>query len=79
LRILFDLREPANLSFGGQQLICARFSLSRTEPVPFAHRSAGGVDLAVVDRKRLLNAAEKRHRRVSDNLVLIGGIRFRLA
>jgi hypothetical protein len=39
----------------------------------------GGVDLAVVDRKRLLNAAEKRHRRVSDNLVLIGGIRFRLA
>src|ERR1019366_7586020 len=39
----------------------------------------GGVDLAVVDRKRLLNAAEKRHRRVGDNLVLLGGIRFRLA
>jgi hypothetical protein len=30
------LRAPENLSFGRQQLTNARFSLSRTEPVPFA-------------------------------------------
>jgi hypothetical protein len=31
---LFDLRAPENLIFGHQQLIYARFSLSRIEPVP---------------------------------------------
>src|ERR1700687_2142336 len=31
----FDLRAPENLCFGEQELIHARFSLSRTEPVPF--------------------------------------------
>src|ERR1700692_3230142 len=30
----FDLRAPENLCFGEQDLIHARFSLSRTEPVP---------------------------------------------
>src|ERR1039457_2555351 len=35
-RTLFDLRAPENLSFGRPQVINARFSLSRTEPVPFA-------------------------------------------
>ena len=38
----------------------------------------GGVDLAVVDRKRLLEAAEKRGRRVSDDVVNICGTRFGL-
>ena len=38
----------------------------------------GGVDLAVVDRKRLLEAAEKRGRRVSDDLVNVCGTRFGL-
>ncbi len=37
-RSLFDLRAPENLRFGRLQLILARFSLSRTEPVPFPHR-----------------------------------------
>src|SRR5713226_8872507 len=35
-RSLFDLRAPEKLTFGRQLLIYARFSLSRTEPVPFA-------------------------------------------
>src|SRR6266851_869675 len=39
----------------------------------------GGIELAVVDRKRLLDAAEKLHRRVSDDQVLIAGIRFTFA
>ena len=38
----------------------------------------GGIDLAVVDRKRLLEAAEKRGRRVSDDLVNVCGTRFGL-
>jgi hypothetical protein len=38
----------------------------------------GGVDLVVADRSRLLAAAERRGRRVSDDLVQICGIRFRL-
>jgi hypothetical protein len=38
----------------------------------------GGVDLMVADRSRLLAAAERRGRRVSDDLVHICGIRFRL-
>jgi len=38
----------------------------------------GGVDLVVADRPRLLAAAERRGRRVSDDLVNICGIRFRL-
>jgi len=33
---LFDFRARENLRFGRQQLIYARFSLSRTDPVPFA-------------------------------------------
>ena len=32
---MFDLRAPEKLTFSSQQLIYARFSLSRTEPVPF--------------------------------------------
>jgi hypothetical protein len=38
----------------------------------------GGVDLVVVDRSRLLAAAERRGRRISDDLVHLCGIRFRL-
>jgi hypothetical protein len=38
-----------------------------------------GIELAVVDRKRLLDAAEKIHRRVSDDQVTIAGIRFTFA
>jgi hypothetical protein len=38
----------------------------------------GGVDLIVADRARLLAAAEQRGRRVSDDLVHICGVRFRL-
>ena len=38
----------------------------------------GGVDLVVADRARLLAAAERRGRRVSDDLVNICGVRFRL-
>jgi len=37
---MFDERAPENLRFGRQQLTNARFSLSRTEPVPFAPLSA---------------------------------------
>lgn len=37
-----------------------------------------GLDLAVVDRKRLLDAAESRGRRVSDDLVNVCGTRFTL-
>jgi hypothetical protein len=33
-RVFFDLRAPEKLSFGRQQLIYARFSLLRFEPVP---------------------------------------------
>ena len=39
----------------------------------------GGVDLVVADRPRLLAAAERRGRRISDDLVHICGVRFRLA
>lgn len=38
----------------------------------------GGLDVAVVDRDRLLAAAEQRGVRVSDDLVVICGTRFRL-
>jgi Glyoxalase-like domain len=38
----------------------------------------GGVDLAVVDRKRALDGAERRNRRVGDDLIMIAGTRFRL-
>jgi hypothetical protein len=38
----------------------------------------GGVDLLVANRSRLLAAAERRGRRVSDDLVHICGVRFRL-
>jgi hypothetical protein len=38
----------------------------------------GGVDLVVADRARLLAAAERRGRRISDELVHICGVRFRL-
>lgn len=38
----------------------------------------GGVDLLVADRSRLLAAAERRGRRVSDDLVNLCGVRFRL-
>jgi hypothetical protein len=38
----------------------------------------GGVDLVVADRSRLLAAAERRGRRLSDDVVHICGIRFRL-
>jgi hypothetical protein len=38
-RILLILRAPENLSFGQQQLINARFSLSRIESVPFGQFS----------------------------------------
>jgi hypothetical protein len=38
----------------------------------------GGLDLAVADRPRLLAAAERRGRRVSETLVEICGMRFRL-
>jgi len=37
---MFDERAPENLRFGRQQLTNARFSLSRTEPMPFAPLSA---------------------------------------
>jgi len=38
----------------------------------------GGVDLLVADRARLIAAAEKRGRRISDDVVNICGVRFRL-
>jgi len=38
----------------------------------------GGVDLAVVDRARLLAAAERRGRPVADDVVIIAGVRFGL-
>ena len=38
----------------------------------------GGVDLAVVDRARILAEAEKRNFRQSDDLVTVCGTRFRL-
>jgi hypothetical protein len=38
----------------------------------------GGVDLTVVNRSRALNAAERLGRRISDELVMICGVRFRL-
>lgn len=38
----------------------------------------GGVDLLVANRSRLLAAAERRGRRVSDDLVNLCGVRFRL-
>jgi hypothetical protein len=38
----------------------------------------GGIDVVVADRGRLLGAAERRGRRVSDDLVEICGARFRL-
>jgi hypothetical protein len=38
----------------------------------------GGVDLAVVDRPRLLSEAERRGCRISDDVVMIGGVRFGL-
>ena len=38
----------------------------------------GGVDLIVANRERLLAAAERRGKRVSDDMVNIGGVRFRL-
>jgi hypothetical protein len=38
----------------------------------------GGMDLVVVDRPRLLAAAERRGHRVSDDLVNVCGVRFRL-
>lgn len=38
----------------------------------------GGVDLLVADRARLLAAAERRGKRVADDLVQICGVRFRL-
>jgi hypothetical protein len=38
----------------------------------------GGLDMQTVDRARVLQAAEKRDCRVSDDLVLVCGVRFRL-
>ncbi|HVA69670.1 MAG TPA: VOC family protein [Candidatus Binataceae bacterium] len=38
----------------------------------------GGIDVVTVDRKRLLEAAEKRGRRISDDQVMICGTRFNL-
>lgn len=38
----------------------------------------GGIDLVVVDRARLVSAAEKRGRRVADDSVMVGGVRFGL-
>ena len=38
----------------------------------------GGVDVVAADPPRLLAAAERRGRRVADDLVLICGVRFRL-
>jgi len=38
----------------------------------------GGVDVVAADRTRLLAAAERRGRRIADDLVLICGVRFRL-
>jgi hypothetical protein len=40
--------------------------------------SLGGVDLVVTNRSRLLAAAERRGRRLADDLVHICGVRFRL-
>ena len=39
----------------------------------------GGLDLEVVDRERVLQAAEARGRRTGNDLVLICGVRFRIA
>jgi hypothetical protein len=38
----------------------------------------GGVDLAVVNRAKLLAAAERRGRPVTDDVVIVGGVRFGL-
>jgi hypothetical protein len=38
----------------------------------------GGIDIVVADRKRLLEAAQRRGRRVSDDQVNVGGVRFYL-
>jgi hypothetical protein len=38
-RIFFNMRAPEKLSFSRPQVIYARFSLSRIEPVPFAPSS----------------------------------------
>jgi hypothetical protein len=38
----------------------------------------GALDVVAVDRKRLLDAAERRGRRVSDNQVMVCGMRFNL-
>ena len=38
----------------------------------------GGLDLQTVDRRRVLEAAEARGCRVSDDLVMVCGVRFRL-
>jgi hypothetical protein len=39
----------------------------------------GGIDLVAADRGTLLAAAERRGRRIADDLVLVGGVRFRIA
>lgn len=37
----------------------------------------GGVDIVAVDRPRLMSCAQQRGRRVTDEIVMIGGVRFR--
>ena len=71
LPVQTDTEGQPNLRFDNASVRFVKDTDSRGEGL-------GGVDLIVADRARLLDAAEKRGKRVADDLVNLCGVRFRL-
>jgi hypothetical protein len=71
--------RPAGADGGGNPCIALDDAALRFVPVRDGRgEGLGGLDLEVVDREHILRAAEKRGCRVSDDLVMVCGVRFRL-
>ena len=66
-----DVREQPSLHFDNAKVRFVKDTDGRGEGL-------GGVDLVVANRARLLAAAERRGKRVSDDLVNVCGVHFRL-
>ncbi|MGH7865049.1 MAG: VOC family protein, partial [Candidatus Binataceae bacterium] len=69
------LRKDAN---GRLEMPLANASIRFVEATDGRGEGLSGIDVVVADRKRLLDAAEKRGCRNSDSQVTIGGTRFHL-
>ncbi len=65
-------------SVGRLELPLANATVRFVEATDGRGEGLGGIDVVVADRKRLLDAAERHGRRVSDNQAMICGVRFYL-